>query len=86
MINDQERKGSIMIAMKSNKQWSDMTQAQRVGIIVTGVVQIALLIATLVDIRRRPAEQINGSKRMWFGLAFINWIGPIAYFIFGRKR
>jgi hypothetical protein len=86
MTNDQERKGSIMIAMKSNKQWSDLTQAQRVAIIVTGMAQVALLIATLADIRRRPAEQINGSKRMWFGLAFINWIGPIAYFVFGRKR
>ncbi len=63
-----------------------MTQAQRVAIIVTGSAQIALLIAALVDIRRRPADQIKGSKRMWTALAFINWIGPLAYFIFGRKR
>jgi hypothetical protein len=45
-----------------------------------------LLVATLVDIRRRPADQIKGSKRMWSALAFVNIIGPIAYFVFGRRR
>ena len=40
---------------KPMPRWNNMTQAQRVAIIVTGSAQIALLIAALVDIRRRPA-------------------------------
>ena len=32
------------------------------------------------------AEQINGRKPMWVALAFVNTIGPLAYFVFGRKR
>jgi hypothetical protein len=59
---------------------------QRRGIVLSGLVQFALLAAALLDIRRRPADEINGSKLLWTGLAFVNFVGPIAYFVFGRKR
>ena len=42
--------------------------------------------ANLIDIRRRPAADIRGSKRVWTALAFVNFIGPLAYFRFGRLR
>ena len=75
-----------MIANLQKKSWSELTTAQKSGIVAGIVVQVALLIAALADIRRRPAEQINGSKRMWAALSFVNYVGPIAYFVFGRKR
>ena len=68
------------------KQWQDFTDRQKRGIVVLGVLQLMLLAAALIDIRRRPAEQINGSKRLRTMVVFINGIGPIAYFLFGRKR
>ena len=68
------------------KQWQDFTDRQKRGIMVLGVLQLVLLAASLIDIRRRPAEEINGSKRLWTMVVFINGIGPIAYFLFGRKR
>ena len=68
------------------KQWQDLTDRQKRGIVVLGLLQLALLAAALIDIRRRPAEEINGSKRLWTMVVFINGIGPIAYFVFGRKR
>jgi hypothetical protein len=68
------------------KQWKDLTDRQKRGIVVLGALQLALLAASLIDIRRRPAEEINGSKRLWTMVVFINGIGPIAYFVFGRKR
>jgi Phospholipase_D-nuclease N-terminal len=68
------------------KQWSDMTTTQQAGIMLLGAVQVALLAAALIDIRRRSADEINGSKRLWTVVAFVNIIGPIAYFIFGRKH
>jgi hypothetical protein len=52
----------------------------------SGVVQVALLIAALADIWRRPEEQIRGSKRLWTAAAFVNFIGPVSYFVFGRRR
>ena len=68
------------------KQWKDLTDAQQQGIVFLGVLQLALLITALIDIRRRPADAINGSKRLWTVVVFINGIGPIAYFVVGRKR
>jgi len=68
------------------KQWQDLTDRQKRGIVVLGALQITLLAAALIDIRRRSADAINGGKRLWTAVVFINGIGPIAYFVFGRKR
>ena len=69
------------------KQWQDLTDLQKRGIVVLlGALQMTLLAAALIDIRRRPADAINGSKRLWTAVVFINGIGPIAYFVVGRKR
>ena len=71
--------------MNNRKSWHDLTTAQKIGTAIMGVIQLSLLLAALYDIRKRPAEQINGSKKMWTGIAFINYVGPLAYFAFGRK-
>ena len=72
--------------MATKKKWSELSTRSRRLITITGVIEMALLAATLVDLKRRPAEQIKGSKWMWTALAFINIIGPVAYFAFGRRR
>ena len=72
--------------MAAKKRWSERSKVSRGLIVVTGVVELVLLAATLVDIKRRPADQIKGSKRMWTALAFVNIVGPISYFAFGRRR
>ena len=51
-----------------------------------GLIHFILMIAAVVDLRRRPAEQINGSKRLWMFLVFIYLVGPISYFVIGRKK
>jgi len=50
------------------------------------VVRLGLLVAALVDIYRRPATQIRGRKRLWVAVSFVNFVGPISYFLFGRRR
>ena len=72
--------------MYTKKKWSGLSGRSRTLIVVVGVVEVVLLAATLIDIKRRPADQIKGSKRMWTALAFINIVGPISYFAFGRRR
>ncbi|MEZ4634623.1 MAG: hypothetical protein R2873_07045 [Caldilineaceae bacterium] len=68
------------------KKWSELSGPAKVGTILMTVIQISLLAAALLDIRKRPAEEINGSKKLWTAIAFINWVGPIAYFVKGRKK
>jgi len=72
--------------MAAKKRWSERSVRSRRLIVAAGVVEVALLVATLVDLKRRPAVDIKGSKRMWTALAFVNIIGPVAYFTIGRRR
>jgi len=62
-----------------------MNNGQRAGVVLAGIIQIALLVAALRDIRKRDAEELRGSKMMWGAISFINFIGPITYFALGRK-
>ena len=74
--------------MKHQKQhikWQNMNNSQRAAILLSGIVQIALLVAALRDIRKRNAEELRGSKMMWRAISFVNFIGPITYFALGRK-
>lgn len=50
------------------------------------LIQIGLLTFALLDLVKRPEETLNGSKVMWILIiALLNIIGPILYFILGRK-
>lgn len=72
--------------MKQQKQWKDLATATKIRMMIMGVIQVALLVAALWDIRQRPAEGIKGDKKVWVGIAFINFVGPLAYVFFGRKQ
>jgi hypothetical protein len=51
------------------------------------LLQLALLAFALVDLVRRPQGQVNGPKWAWaFIIILINIIGPIAYFLIGRRE
>ena len=64
----------------------DLSPRQRAALAVVAAVQNGLLIAALVDLRKRPARKIRGDKRLWVAASFVSWIGPISYFTYGRKR
>jgi Polyketide cyclase / dehydrase and lipid transport/Phospholipase_D-nuclease N-terminal len=68
------------------KRWSELGSSQRRSIVAAGVVQVLLTITALVDLRRRPADQVRGPKQLWAAAAFVNFVGPLAYFLFGRRR
>lgn len=66
------------------KSWSELSVAERAGMVLAGLVQIGLLAAAQADLWRRPPEQIRGRRWAWALVCLINFVGPIAYFIFGR--
>jgi hypothetical protein len=72
--------------IKKKKTWNDFSTGQKVAMIVLGLIQLTLLVAAQRDIGKRRDSEINGSRGMWRALAFINWVGPISWFAFGRKR
>jgi hypothetical protein len=69
----------------TRKNWIDFSGSQKAGIVVLSTVQVGLLTAALWDLAHRSADEVRGDRRMWAGLAFINFIGPVAYFTVGRK-
>jgi Polyketide cyclase / dehydrase and lipid transport/Phospholipase_D-nuclease N-terminal len=68
------------------KRWSELSSRQRTAIVAAGALQVTLAAAALLDLRRRPAEQVRGPKQLWAAAAFVNFVGPLAYFLFGRRR
>lgn len=48
------------------------------------IIQLALMIAALMDLIRR--ERTRGPKWVWvLVIVLVNYIGPILYFVIGRK-
>jgi hypothetical protein len=78
-------KNKTRVARKK-KTWKEMSPSAKAGTILAGLVNLSLLVAAQRDISKRPAAQINGPKAAWRAASFINFIGPMGYFIFGRKR
>ncbi|KQX66815.1 hypothetical protein [Angustibacter sp. Root456] len=73
----------------AKRRWSDLSERSQRLIIITGAVETLLKIAALVDLRRRPAEEVRGSKKLWGAVIVLaNSAGavPIAYFVLGRRR
>lgn len=73
----------------ATRRWSDLSERSRRLIIAAAAVEACLKTAALIDMRRRPASEIRGSKRKWaIAVVLVNSFGavPISYFVFGRRR
>jgi len=71
------------------RRWGDLSERNRKVIIAIAIGEAVLKTAVLIDIRRRPASQIRGSKRLWIVAAVLvnsAGVGPLSYFAFGRRR
>jgi hypothetical protein len=64
--------------------WNSMTPGFRTALVALAAVEATLLLAAQVDITRRPAKRIAGTKGAWRAVSLIEFIGPIAYFALGR--
>ena len=70
-------------------KWSDLSERTRRMIIAMGVAEGCLKAAALIDIKRRPTDQIRGRKWAWAtAVILVNSLGavPLSYFAFGRRH
>ena len=70
------------------RRWSDLSSRSRRLILAAAVAETGLKAAVLVDLKRRPADQVRGSRRIWAASTLVNSAGliPLSYFAFGRRR
>jgi hypothetical protein len=67
-----------MLIMVSKKRWRDLTRTQQRLIIALATVELALTATALVDLARRPADQVRGPKPLWVLGCFVQPVGPLA--------
>jgi hypothetical protein len=75
--------------MALKQRWSDLSPRTRKLLIAGAIAEAGLKTAALIDIKRRPASDIRGSKWMWVpAVIAVNSLGavPLSYFAFGRRR
>jgi hypothetical protein len=74
------------IPAMTKRSWSDLSPRTRRAVVALGGIQAALLAAAQFDLARRPAAMVSGSKTRWRLVTLVNLVGPIAYFVFGRRE
>lgn len=70
----------------AKRSWSELTGRQRGFVIAGTAVQVTLQALALRDLRHRPVDDVRGPKGLWALATFVNTLGPLAYFCFGRRR
>ena len=68
------------------RRWSELTQTQQTALLVAACVQFSLAATAWVDLARRPASSVRGPKSAWAAVIAVNFVGPITYFVAGRRR
>lgn len=68
----------------TRRRWNDLPRWQRTTTAVLAPVELALTVAAAVDLSRRPARQIRGSKAVWWPAIFVQPVGPALYLWWGR--
>ncbi|HEV7168280.1 MAG TPA: PLDc N-terminal domain-containing protein [Micrococcaceae bacterium] len=71
---------------RKKMSWREMSSGQRFATLMLVAAQLTLQAAALRDLKRRPASQVNGPKAAWTAFSFVNFAGPITYFMVGRKK
>ena len=61
------------------------TPTQQGLILASAAVELALTAAAVIDLARRPADQIRGPKPLWLLGCIIQPLGPLAYLALGRR-
>jgi hypothetical protein len=72
------------MSSSNQKKWQDMSTCRKSIVVVAAVVQIALAVRAWADLARRPKSEVRGRKAWWASVIGINYVGPLAYFRWGR--
>ena len=69
----------------SHRKWRDLSPGQQAAILTLASVQLSLAATAWADLAARPKSRVNGSKTLWAWVIAVNFVGPAAYFRWGRR-
>jgi hypothetical protein len=70
-------------------RWRRLSPRTRRLVVLGGSFEAVLKVTALVDLARRPPEQVRGKKWLWaLAIIPVNSVGalPLAYLRFGRRK
>ena len=75
-------------ALLLGQWWAEQADetSQRAGLVATGAVQLALAGTAWADLARRRPADVAGRKGVWAAVIAVDWVGPLAYLRWGRRR
>ena len=72
--------------MVRKKTWKELSSGQKGrGALMIGI-QLGLQAVALKDLKRLSAAEVNGPQAACAAGTVVNFLGPIAYFLFGRRK
>jgi len=73
--------------MARRKRWNELSLRTRRLIIVPATFEGLLKIAALIDLARRPADEVRGSKAKWAtAIVLVNSAGALPLCYFAREQ
>jgi hypothetical protein len=69
----------------AKRKWSELSARQRRTIRVAGALEAVTTVAAMLDLARRPANEVRGPKGAWLLACLIQPVGPVVYFTAGRR-
>jgi hypothetical protein len=81
------RRRSRRRSLAEARRWyRGQSPAVRAGLVVLATVELVLIALAERDIGHRSAGELRGPRTMWRIAALNNFVGPLAYFRWGRRR
>ncbi|RFU20449.1 PLDc N-terminal domain-containing protein [Geodermatophilus marinus] len=71
---------------RTRRRWADLSGRQRAALAALAAVQLALAVGAWTDLARRRPDEVDGSRGLWAVVIAVNWVGPLAWFRWGRRR
>jgi hypothetical protein len=73
----------------ARQKWDDLSPTRKKVLIAVGVFDAGMRAWALLDLKNRPADEVNGPKPAWaLAITLVNSAGivPGAYLLLGRRR
>jgi hypothetical protein len=73
--------------MARKKRWNELSLRTRRLIIVAATFEGLVKVAALIDLARRPADEVRGSRAKWASaIVLVNSGGALPFYYFARGR